>query len=50
MGWKTQANYEDSNERDRQRRPWRERSILSNIGWTAALLLIFVLMIGSRFR
>jgi hypothetical protein len=36
MGWRSQENYELTNERDLDRLPWRDRKIIQWPGWIAA--------------
>jgi hypothetical protein len=40
MSWRSQENYEPTNERDFKRLPWRDRKIIQRAGWVAALACI----------
>lgn len=50
MGWRTQENYERTNERDFKRRPWRDRKVLQRGGWAIALLIVFACMVAFGIR
>jgi hypothetical protein len=40
MGWRSQENYELTNERDFNRLPWRDRKIIQRAGLIAALVIV----------
>jgi hypothetical protein len=50
MGWRSQQNYELTNERDFNRLPWRDRKIIQRAGWVAALAIVFAWLVAGHFR
>jgi hypothetical protein len=48
MGWRSQENYELTNERDFNRLPWRDRKIIQRAGWVAALVIVFACILAAR--
>jgi uncharacterized membrane protein YvbJ len=50
MGWRSQENYELTNERDFNRLPWRDRKIIQRAGWIAALVIVFAYFVAGHFR
>lgn len=50
MGWRSQENYELTNERDFNRLPWRDRKIIQRAGWVAALVIVFACIMAKHFR
>jgi hypothetical protein len=40
MGWRSQENYELTNERNFNRLPWRDRKIIQKAGWVAAPAIV----------
>jgi hypothetical protein len=49
-GWRSQENYELTNERDFNRLPWRDRKIIQRAGWIAALVILFAWIMAGHFR
>jgi len=47
MGWRSQANYELTNERDFKRLSWRDRKIIQRAGWVAALAIVFAYIVAA---
>jgi hypothetical protein len=47
MGWRSQENYELTNERNFNRLPWRDRKIIQRAGWLAALVIVFVCIMAA---
>ncbi|MEH6950716.1 hypothetical protein V4R08_05125 [Nitrobacter sp. NHB1] len=50
MGWRSQENYELTNERDFNRLPLRDRRIIQRAGWVAALVIVFAWIVAGHFR
>jgi hypothetical protein len=50
MGWRSQDNYELTNERDFKRLSWRDRRIIQRAGWVAALAIVFACIVAGHFR
>ncbi len=50
MGWRSQENYELTNERDFKRLPLRDRRIIQWAGWVAALVIMFACILAGHFR
>jgi hypothetical protein len=50
MGWRSQENYELTNERDFDRLPWRDRKIIQRAGWIAALVIVFACIVAWHSR
>ena len=50
MGWRSQENYELTNERDFKLLSWRDRRIIQRAGWVAALAIVFACIGAGHFR
>jgi uncharacterized membrane protein YvbJ len=50
MGWRSQENYELTNERDFNRLPLRDRKIIQRAGLIAALVIVFACIMAMHFR
>jgi hypothetical protein len=50
MSWRSQENYELTNERDFTRLSWRDRRIIKRAGWIAALAMVFACIVAGHFR
>ena len=50
VGWRSQENYELTNERDFSRLPLRDRKIIQRAGWIAALAIVFACIVAGYFR
>jgi hypothetical protein len=50
MAWRSQENYELTNERDFNHLPWRDRKVIQRAGWIAALVIVFACIMAGHFR
>lgn len=50
MGWRSQENYERTDERDFDRMPSRDGKIIQRAGWVAALVIVFACIVGWHSR